>query len=176
MSRKTTSSTIPLGPWTYIFLNRPETKHIDYIRFKIPTQAETGIIGVKGTAVPSIEGPIDTTTFGGQKHIRLFYISDDNIVSEAKLPDADRDDTDPKNAWILPADDVSDLKFEKDIQEGTRTVDENVFLSASINSEGYPVVTFKAKAGKKQPTQGFIQYCAWDGNKWKTEKLDIPKA
>ena len=169
MSKKTTSSTIPVGDWTYVFLNRPETSHIDYIRFKTPDKAETGIIGMDGQAIGSKEGPIDTLVFGGGTNIRLFYIADDDTVSEAKLPNANLDDTDPKKAWATTGD---DLTFESSISDATRTVDSTTFLAASVNG-GKPVVVYKPKPSKKTPD--FIQYCAWTGSKWTTERLDFPK-
>lgn len=181
--QKTTSSTIVVGPWTYIFLNKPDTIFIEFIRFKDPKSAQSGKVGYPTKSVYCASGPIDAITFGtddGGKHIRLYYIGkyddvgtkdkDSVYVREIKLENAQSDDTDPARDWqATPTDkkQSSNLKFERDISKNARLADETSLLSATV-SGGNPVVIFTA-AG-----EDFVNYAKYDGDSWGTFRLTLP--
>lgn len=180
MTDKTTSTTLCIGEWTYIFLNKPSTKFIDFIRFKDPSSPAKGVIGTlikdATSPIPCNPGPLDALTIvtddGSAKHIRLFYIGDDNSVKEIRLQNADAEATDPKTGWLIggKGSSVPGLLFEKQLSIGSRTVDSSSFLSTTIRGSR-PVVVFKS-AG----TEDFMNYAYFDTNdKWKLEKLDIPE-
>lgn len=184
-SQKTTSTTIIVGPWTYIFLNKPDTIFIEYIRFKDPKKPQSGKVGYPNKSVWCTSGPLDALTFGvdgsDAKSVRLYYVGKydedtskdkDNIyVREINLENAHSDDTDPSRDWqATPTDkkQSSILKFERDISKNARLADETSLLSATVSGQN-PVVIFKA-AGEED----FISYNRYDGDAWISARLKLP--
>jgi hypothetical protein len=171
MAPKTTSSTLVIGDYKYIFLNRPDTQHIDYIRFKTPDDnVQPGKIGTSDRQIFTNEGPIDTLVFPNRS-IRLYYIgitaNNDNVVREIKLDNADSDDTDPKKAWTWSDNSDKDLLFETKVPINNRLVDTSSFLAVTMRN-GQPALSFKAN------NQDMIQYVYFNGTKFQSTTLDLP--
>lgn len=171
---KTTSSTSIVGDYTYIFLNKPDTDDINWIRFTDPTKPTSGKI--KGHE--SSEGPIASQVFQDNS-IRLYYsgISEDfapkSAIHEIRLPNAHKEGTDVTNDWVSNQSGDKDIDFETKISEATRLVDGTSFLSCStkkVDGTLYPVITYKT-TGKK----GFFQYAYkhTDGS-WHAQQLQLP--
>lgn len=139
---KTTSSTVVVKDWSWIFFNRPDNNDIEYIRFKTPRDATRGKIGSSNGSICANTGAIaaiaDTGSTTDAIDIRLYYISPGAVIKETKLPDAHLDGVNPDSGWIEQG---SDLTFEKDVPGKVRCVDTNTFLSASISNDR-PLVTF----------------------------------
>jgi len=181
MSQKTTSSTLCVGDWTYIFLNKPETKFIDFIRFKIPTQPQTGLVGIGGSPIVASPGPLASIVYGTEnqpeKQIRLYYINESKVIKEIKLENAQDDTTDLVKGWIAtPAKGPTDLQFERAFPSGTRTVDASSFLSASsrvVSGTRVPVLSYKAATAADEA--GYIAYTSYSGQQWAFSKLEIPE-
>ena len=97
---KTTSDTIVVGDYTYIFLNRPDSDDLDWIRFKDPSNPAKGIIRGR----PSVEGPIAAQLFADNS-IKLYYTAKAEetegkaCLKELRLLNADKDNTDITNGW-----------------------------------------------------------------------------
>lgn len=171
MAPKTTSSTIVVGSYTYIFLNRPDTQHIDYIRFKSPDDdIQTGKIGASSRQIFINEGPINTLKFPNGS-IRLYYIgitgNNDNVVREIKLDNADSDDTDPKSGWVWSEVSDKDVLFENKVSINNRLVDTSSFLAVTMKN-GQPALSYKAN------NQAIIQHAFYNGTKFLTTTLDLP--
>jgi hypothetical protein len=172
MAPKTTSSTLVVGDYKYIFLNRPDTQHIDYIRFKSPDRdVQTGKIGTSDGQITASEGPIDTLVYG--QSIRVYYIANtsngNNVVREIKLDKADSDDTDPTKAWTSSG---GDLKFEAGVLANWRLVDASSFLAVTSRN-AQPALIFKPHGEDK------IQYIYYDTdnnkNKFIVTLLSLPE-
>jgi hypothetical protein len=169
MPPKTTSSTRVAGDYKYIFLNQPETQHIDYIRFKTSNRdVQTGKIGTSEGQIFANEGPIDTLVYG--QSIRLYYIGNtlkgENVVREVKLDNADSDDTDPKKAWTWSDE---DLKFENEVSINVRRVDTSSFLAVT-SKNAQPALTFKPN------NEDRIQYIYYaDNDQFIATLLTLPK-
>jgi hypothetical protein len=167
MAQKTTSSSLAVGEYAYIFINRPDTQYIEFIRFKKPEQVQTGKIGRKDASIFAKEGPVDCLSFS-DKSIRVYYIGinaqGQNLVREVKLANADSDDTDPKTGWTEKAD---DLIFEDKVDMNTRLVDPTSFLAVN-RKNGQPVVSYKVNNANS------IRYNYFDGKKYQSTTLDLP--
>lgn len=165
MSERTTSSTVFINGWTYIFLNRPNTNTIDFFKFRKAQEAASGK-GEVGTAEGPLKarpGPISAIVFNDGS-IRLYYTGpgkDDSstaVIREVKLPGAGEVSTNAAKAWLKP-EQAPELKFEEDIAWDTRTVDATSFLSASTRIDAkepqaaVACVTYRL-ASEKQP-----RYC-----------------
>jgi hypothetical protein len=171
MAPKTTSSTLVVGDYKYIFLNRPDTQHIDFIRFKSPDgDVQTGKVGTSERQIFTNEGPIDTLVFPNRS-LRLYYIgitgNNDNVVREIKLDNADSDDTDPTKAWTWSDTSDKDLIFETKVPRNTRLVDTSSFLAVTMRN-GQPALSYKSN------NQDMIQYVYYNGTKFLSTTLELP--
>lgn len=170
MPPKTTSSTLVVGEYTYIFINRPDTQHIDYIRFKKAADAQTGKIGVGSNPIIAAEGPIDSLTFPNNS-IRVYYIEmikeNQHLVREIKLDNANDRKTDPQTQFTWRTDKTKDLIFEEKVSLNIRLVDATSFLAVTMRN-GQPAVTYKVN------NQDLLQYNYYDGKMYQTTTLDIP--
>jgi len=153
-TKRTASTTAVVGEFTYIFLNRPNTDFIDWIRFKDPQNPSRGSI----KDIVAKHGPITSLVFSDNS-IRLYYtgvLEDEGnfkgqlVVRELKLPAANAGATDTSNGWIKPATGASakksELNFEENVGEGTRLLNAVSFLSCSTKQtpDGLiPVVTYR---------------------------------
>ncbi|OAP55776.1 hypothetical protein AYL99_09928 [Fonsecaea erecta] len=150
-TKRTASTTAVVGEFTYVFLNRPNTDFIDWIRFKDPQNPVRGTID----NIIAKHGPIASLVFSDNS-IRLYYsgVSEDEnfkgklLVRELKFPAANATDT--SNGWIKPATDASakksELNFEENVSEGTRLLNALSFLSCSTKNTPnglIPVVTYR---------------------------------
>jgi len=169
MPPKTTSSTLVVGDYKYIFLNRPDTQHIDYIRFKSPDDdsVQTGKVGTSDRKIFTNEGPIDTLVYADGS-VRLYYIGinadNQNVVREVKLNNANSDQTDPQTAWTWTD---KDLLFENKVLTNTRLVDTSSFLAVTSRN-GQPALSYKTN------NQDKIQYVYFNGTKFLNTTLDLP--
>lgn len=166
--------------FTYVFLNKPDTTTLEWIRFTDPYSPKRGLI----KNVTAVHGPIAALGFTDNS-IRIYYtgLSDDvenfkgkRVVREIKLANAGEEATDP-STWIKPVTDQtakkSELNFEANIIDGSRLLNDLSFLSASSRpgKDGilYPVITFR-NAGAN-----FYTYAWKDPEKsaWNTTQLQL---
>jgi hypothetical protein len=161
MSQKTSSSTIIVGAWTFIFFNRPANNDIEYVKFKSPTKAQKGRIGTSGGPIVANEGAIATILVTGSTEARdilLYYISPDLVIKEIKLRDAHLEDVNINSGWIEQG---PDLTFEKGVDGAVRSVDASSFVSVSTRNN-YPVVSFAPKGQTDT-----VRYCWYtDDDGW----------
>ena len=169
MAQKTSSTTLFVNGWTYIFFNRPDTQNIEYLKFKKPKETERGLIGTSNGPIIAKEGSIDaitTTGKGDQRSIVLYYIDATPLVREIKLPDAHLDKVDVKSGWITKG---PGLTFENEVTAVSRTVDPTSFLCATVR-DNRGVVCF-SPAG----SSGQVTYCHDEAvdDVWKTAMLQF---
>jgi hypothetical protein len=176
MAAKTTSATVIAGKYTYIFTNRPNTSHIDIVRFIAGSEEQgrkQGKISVGSNEVFAKEGPIGALTYwtGDVKaphirHIVLYYFGTKDgttEIYEIKLDNASEEGTDPIKSWRSEG---SDITFRASID---REVDSTSLLAAT-SRENRPTVVFTTK-GKPNT----IWYAFYDEKAvWRTSQLPIP--
>ncbi|ERF72744.1 hypothetical protein EPUS_04797 [Endocarpon pusillum Z07020] len=176
-TKRTTSSSVFVNGWTYIFLNRPDTDYIDFFKFKRPADAKNsrGECGAKDGRLEARPGPLSALVFSDNS-IRLYYTGPgkaggDPVLREAKLANAGSDNADPSKDWLKPGPANKELAFESDIGWKTRTIDALSFVSASTridedqNNKAVASVTYKA-AG-----DDYFQYTYQSKNGWASLKL-----
>jgi len=173
---RTTSATVYVNPWTYIFLNQPDTNYIDWIRFQDPKKPTNGKIGGDRRQCR----PISAYRFD-DKSIRLFYtgkISEHSpfagftSIRELRLPAADQETTNPSN-W-QNASQAPELTFEHEVVEQLRLSDKSSFLSLSLGNDGgmlLPAVVWKTADSSESFEYGVRKK---DGT-WDLTKFKLPK-
>lgn len=134
MAQRAASCTVNVGSYVYTFINRPNTDHIDYVRFhetKPSTEAESGKIGTRGEKPISVQsGPLSCTTFFNRDNttdIRIYYLSN-GMIKDAKLLDVSKF-TNLKSEWIVP-DAKTDKISVSVLDRNTRAVDQTSYMAS----------------------------------------------
>jgi hypothetical protein len=170
---KITSSTVTAGEYTYIFVNRPNTSHIDVTRFKAAQKKEKpeqGKVAAGEKQIDAKEGPIAALPYstGGQgpTHIALYFIAPNGGISEIKLDNASEANTNPTSNW---RDGGEDLKFEREVAAAGFA--DSSSLLAATSRYNKPSVVF---TNPKKPND--VNY-SWydDDDMWQTYVLPQPK-
>ena len=182
VKHRTTSATVYIRGWTYIFLNVPGTDHIDWYRFTSARDVSNGKIA----NLKSKTGPISALVFDDGS-IRLYFagpvpdsarripgLSNLTVVREAKLCNAHLAETNPSTDWV---ENVGEVDFEQEVYFGSRLLDETSFLSASFRVDEtpphwtLPTVTFKLLA---EDDYFYYMRKRSDGS-WESTRLKFPK-
>jgi hypothetical protein len=193
-SDRAASCTIDIASFVYVFINRPDTDFIDFVRFneKDPTNSSKTKSGRVGTtsgkvtvgqgAIACVKLPSPDATDKVSTDIRLYYLSSNRIV-EARLPNALSSDTDPASAWI-----ASPVKGEGDkfsivgkhgLDANTRLVDATSYLSAGRTKNGeFPYVIFQVKGEVDYVRYAYALKKDSGDVGWKADKLEaqLPKS
>lgn len=113
MTQRAASCTVDVDCYVYTFINRPNTSHIDFVRFfdqdpqtTGPNKAVTGKVGTKDKAIIAEPGPLSCTKFITEDKtkgtrstdIRLYYVQGMEI-KEAKFVNV-KPDSDLKTGWV----------------------------------------------------------------------------
>lgn len=140
---QTTSDTVTVGSWTYIFINEVSTTYIEFYRFKDnPSNVQKGKVGKSGQAgnvevVQVAAGALAATQFS--EGLRLYYIVNGDRVHELCLDNAGDDNADLTKAWY---DGNYNTKMSQ--QNATNNV---TFLSAG-QYRGRPMALYEAPKDK----------------------------
>jgi len=190
MTQRAASCTVdvahPEGNKILIFINRPDTNWIDYIRFdeRDPTNEETietGKVGTSKGPIPVLSGPMSCVAMKCQPaqnksttDIRLYFVMD-NKVTEAVFAGVG-----PKSkldsGWLLPDEKTTDpLSIMKGVSRNSRAIDQSSYMSSGIvKTPGghFPYIIWQA-SGQATSTQ---YACATKDNdrvKWSLNNVSI---
>lgn len=167
---KTTSAIVNAGEFAYIFLNRPDTKHINVVRF-VPNDPKAkpiqGKISANQAEIVAKEGPFAAVPYSSgtsATHIALYFFNATGGISEIKLDNAHSKDTNPKTGWRSKDEDIT---FQRQVKAASR-VDGNSFLAGSSRNNR-PSVLF-TMAGDTD-----VNFACYDGDQWVTTVLPAPE-
>jgi len=144
MTQRAASCTVCVGFFVYTFINRPNTNHIDYVRF-FESDPATGdrknkaVSGKIGTTernekkpISAQSGPLSCTKFFNDQDsstdIRLYFVSN-GFIREAKLTDVNRD-SDLNGGWVVPEGESDDKLSIMNQGFNDRAVDQTSYLSS----------------------------------------------
>jgi hypothetical protein len=196
-TQRAASCTVCVGSFVYTFINRPNTDHIDYVRFFAPdpatgqhsNKAVSGKIGTKddrGQKKPlSVQsGPLSCTKLskgeGTSKEttdIRLYFVSNGSI-REAKLPHV-RQDSDLTSEWVVPEGQSDDKLSIMNQGFNNRAVDQTSYLSSGKTSPAKeteeppaPYVVFQA-SGEPEVINYAKASGTGDDTRWTNGRLPV---
>lgn len=190
MTQRAASCTIdvyhPDGNCVFIFINRPSTDYIDYIRFDAanPTnkdKAQAGRIGSKDGQIKATSGPLCCVAMPlqpGQANttsdIRLYFVAN-GTLSEARCPAAGPK-SDMKNGWVLltpGTDDTASIMNEATgVSHNSRAVDQTSYMSSGKLGGQHPYVIWQSMG---QPNSTEYAWSTKDGNQmsWTLKTLPV---
>ncbi|XP_014550619.1 hypothetical protein COCVIDRAFT_31703 [Bipolaris victoriae FI3] len=179
MSARTYSATVIASPYTYIFVNRPDTDHTDVIQFKTGDESsgkKQGKLTAGGNVVVAKEGPIAALQYySGDNtkvhHVVLYFFGDGTgqystkpnevnaakkltEVNEAKLDNASEPGTNPLTGWRVAG---TDITLQRTLG---RQVDSSSVLAATARGTQLNVVFTE----KDKPDD--VRYQWYDGKQW----------
>jgi hypothetical protein len=169
---KTTSAIVNAGRFAYVFVNRPNTKSIDVVRFvpNDPTASPVqGKISANQTEIIAKEGPFAAIPYSSgtpATHIALYFFNAKGGISEAKLDNADSQDTNPKTGWRSKD---KDITFERQVPAAGR-VDGNSFLAGSARNDR-PSVVFTVAGNADDVNIAYYD----DKGFWQSSVLPVPE-
>lgn len=185
MTQRAASCTVNVGSYVYTFINRPNTDHIDYVRFhesRPSTEAQAGKVGTRGEIPISVQsGPLSCTKFFNSEDssadIRLYYVSN-NMIKDAKLIDVGPD-TDLKSAWIIPEAKTDKLSVSV-LDRNSRMVDQTSYMASGRTAEKQteprePSAPYVVYQSAGQPDVIKYAWASGTGNKthWDTSTLSV---
>ncbi|KAM0710294.1 hypothetical protein Q7P35_002656 [Cladosporium inversicolor] len=190
MTQRAASCTVCVGFFVYTFINRPNTDHIDYVRFfesdpatgDRKNKAVSGKIGTKDRPISAQSGPLSCTKFwnegDGSTDIRLYFVSN-GVIREAKLADI-APDSDLKNGWVVPEGRSDDkLSIMTGLGFGARGVDQTSYLSTGrtvrdkeSGEPAAPYVVFQA-SGEPEVINYARSWGKGDDTRWVNGTLPV---
>ena len=129
----------PDGNCVFIFVNRPNTKWIDYIRVdekdpRNPDKAQTGKIGTKGLPIEAFSGPMSCValkTPGAQPpstEIRLYFVQGNQLTEAVHACAGPKSDL--KGGWTIPDKTTTDtLSITKSLSINSKAIDQSSYMS-----------------------------------------------
>jgi len=169
---KTTTAIVNAGEFAYIFVNRPDTRHIGVVRF-VPNDKKArpiqGKISANQTEIVAKEGPFAAIPYNSgtsATHIALYFFNTNGGISEIKLDNADSKDTNPKTGWRSKD---ADITFERGVPAAGRVDGSSLLAGSARNSR--PSVVFTV-AGKPDD----INFAYYDNEgDWTSNVLPAPE-
>jgi len=166
MTQRAASCTVDVSCWVFTFINRPNTNHIDYVKFNEKDPAkdpQTGKIGTQGgVPIPVSSGPLSCTTFVKDKgtDVRLYFVSN-GTIRDAKVLGL-TPSTDLKSAWVLG--DAKDKQSVTALDFNSRAVDQTSYMASgrTVGNKNDPAGKQPESAGKpaepREPPAPYVVY------------------